>query len=461
MTLRGALAGLVLAGLTLTACGGSETPTGPTDPPVGVAPTVLSIAPTSGPTAGGTAVTVSGVNFSAGATVAIGGVAATNVTFVSSTTIKATTGASAAGAAEVTVTVDGRSGTLAAAFTYVALPPPTISGISPASGTTAGGTAVTVTGTNFAAGATTVTFGGTAATGVVVASSTSLQAVTPARAAGQADVVVTVGGQGGTLPKGFTYVVPGPNLPPVIGAITIQSTQANAPPSFADLNEEVPVSATVTDAETPVSQLTFEWSATLGTFTGTGASVRWRAPASAPTPATVTLTLKVTEAVSGAPGTQSSSKTATLSLHNSLKEISDMSYQFLLEFSQQSLTPEQIVRNFYTGCPGRNEELTDVQNNQKNFKINSYSVATSFPVTISFSSRCPYQNKSGDGCAQVPVQWKSTCLSSDPLVCTKGLTYTTTGTDQTTAVYRQDRWWLCDSNFNGSATSPYLPGFIR
>lgn len=443
----------------MTACGGSETPTGPTDPPIGVAPTVLSVAPTSGPTAGGTAVTISGVNFSAGAAVAIGGVAATNVTFVSSTTIRATTGAHAAGAADVTVTIDGRSGTLASAFTYVTLPPPTISGISPASGTTAGGTTVTVTGTNFAAGAA-LTFGGTAATGVTVASATSLQAVTPARAAGQTDVVVTVAGQSATLARGFTYVTSGPNLPPVISAIRIQSTLPNAPSGYADLDEEVAVSATVTDAETPVSQLTFEWSATLGTITGTGASVRWRAPASATTPATVTLTLKVTETVGGTPGTQSSSKTATLSLHNSIKEISDMSYQFLLEFSQQS-PPEQVVRNFYTGCPGRNEELTDVQNNQKNFKINSYSVATSFPVTISFSSRCPYQNKSGDGCAQVPVQWKSTCLSSDPLVCTKGLTYTTTGTDQTTAVYRQDRWWLCDSNFNGSATSPYLPGFIR
>jgi len=163
-------------------------------------------------------------------------------------------------------------------------------------------------------------------------------------------VTVTVAGQTATLPRGFTYAAPGPNLPPVISAITIQSTQANAPSGFADLSEEVPVSATVTDAETPVGQLTYEWSATLGTFTGTGASVRWRAPASAATPATVTLTLKVTEAVSGAPGTQSSSKSATLSLHNSLKEISDMSYQFLVEFSQQSPTPEQIANSHQSHC---------------------------------------------------------------------------------------------------------------
>ena len=54
-------------------------------------------------------------------------------------------------------------------------PPPTVSAISPTSGTTAGGTAVTITGTGFLSGAT-VSFGGTAATGVTVASSTSISA---------------------------------------------------------------------------------------------------------------------------------------------------------------------------------------------------------------------------------------------------------------------------------------------
>ena len=460
MTISKAFAGLVLAGVTLTACGGSDTPTGPTDPPVTIGPTVLSVSPTTGPAAGGTEVTIGGANFAAGATVTIGGVAATNVQFVTSASLKATTAARAAGPADVTVTVDGRSSTLSSAFTYVVLPPPTVTGITPPSGSTSGGTTVTLTGTNFAAGAT-VTIGGVAATGVTVLSPTSLRAVTGAHAAGASDVVVAVGAQSATLARGFTYVVPGPNLPPVISSITVQSTQTNAPPNFADLGEEVPVTAVVTDVETPVSQLTYEWSATLGTFTGTGAAVRWKAPAVTNTPVLVTLTLKVTEPLSGTPSSQSSTRTATVRLHDSTSEISSMSYQFLLEFSQQALPPEQIIRNFSTSCPGRADELTDVTNNQKNFKINSYKVSASFPVTINFSGRCPFRNKAGDGCAQVPVEWKSTCLTSDTSICIKGQTYTSTGTDQLTAVYRQDRWWLCDSDFNGSSTSPYLPGFIR
>jgi hypothetical protein len=460
MTISRTFAGLVLAGVTLTACGGSDTPTGPTDPPVTIGPTVLSVSPTTGPAAGGTEVTIGGANFAAGATVTIGGVAATNVQFVTSASLKATTAARAAGPADVTVTVDGRSSTLSSAFTYVVLPPPTVTGITPPSGSTAGGTTVTVTGTNFAAGAT-VTIGGVAASGVTVLSPTSLRAVTGAHAAGASDVVVAVGAQSATLARGFTYVVPGPNLPPVISSITVQSTQRNAPPNFADLGEDVPVTAVVTDVETPVSQLAYEWSATLGTFTGTGAAVRWKAPAATNTPVLVTLTLRVTEPLSGTPSSQSSTRTAIVRLHNSTNEISNMSYQFLLEFSQQALPPEQIIRNFYTGCPGRASELVDVQNNQKNFKINAYKVGTSFPVTVNFSGTCPFRDRSGDGCAQVPVEWKSTCLTSDASVCIKGQAYTSTGTDQLTAVYRQDRWWLCDSDFNGSSTSPYLPGFIR
>jgi len=451
MTLRETLAGLVLAGLTLTACGGSDTPTGPTDPPVVIAPTVISVAPTSGPTAGGTAVAISGANFAAGASVSIGGVAATAVTFVSSTSIQATTGARAAGAADVTVTVDGRSSTLASGFTYVTLPPPTISAISPSSGSTAGGTTVTLTGTNFASGAT-VSIGGVAATGVTALSATSLRAVTGPRAAGAADVVVAVGTQSATLARGYTYAVSAPNPPPVITALVAQSARTNAPSNFADLGEEIVVTATVQDAETPVSKLVFEWSADGGTFTGTGALVRWRAPTGITTPAQNKLTVKVTEPLDGAP--QSVSSTVTVRVHNSIKEITDISVQFLLDFSDQKNSPEYVVRNFYTGCAGRAEELIDVTNNRLYYTITSYKIGTPTSATVNFGGTCPYQNKKGvDGCVQTPAEWKAIDKRT-------GLSETSIGTDQTTAVYRESRWWLCDSNFDGTTTRPFST-FIR
>ncbi|HKT69833.1 MAG TPA: IPT/TIG domain-containing protein, partial [Terriglobales bacterium] len=169
------------------------------------APTVSSVSPSSGSTNGGTGVTITGTNFSAGATVTFGGTTASNVNLVSGTSITATTPAHAAGAVTVTVTnTDGQSGTLPNAFTYVS-PTPTVSSVSPNSGSTNGGTSVTITGTNFAAGAT-VAFGGTAATSVTVVSGTQINATTPAHAAGAVNVVVTnTGGPSGTLTNGFTY----------------------------------------------------------------------------------------------------------------------------------------------------------------------------------------------------------------------------------------------------------------
>src|SRR5262249_57978277 len=105
----------------------------------------------SGRTAGGTLVTINGTGFVAGATVNIGGSAATGVSVINGGTITATTPAHAAGAVNVTVTnADTQSGTLTNGFTYVA-PAPTVNGVTPASGTTAGGTLVTINGTGFVA----------------------------------------------------------------------------------------------------------------------------------------------------------------------------------------------------------------------------------------------------------------------------------------------------------------------
>ena len=155
--------------------------------------------------------TITGTGFLSGATVSMGGTAATGVNVVSSTSITATTPAHAAGAVSVVVTnTDNQTGTFSNGYTYTTSnPAPTVSGISPNTGTTAGGTAVTITGTGFLAGAT-VSFGGTAATGVNVASGTSITATTPAHAAGAVSVVVTnTDNQTGTLTNGYTYTTSG------------------------------------------------------------------------------------------------------------------------------------------------------------------------------------------------------------------------------------------------------------
>jgi hypothetical protein len=85
------------------------------------------------------------------------------------------------------------------------LPVVTVTSVSPNFGTVTGGTIVTVNGTNFASGAT-VTFGGTAATNVVVVSAIKITAKTPVHAAGAVNVTVTnTDTSTGTLTNGYTY----------------------------------------------------------------------------------------------------------------------------------------------------------------------------------------------------------------------------------------------------------------
>ena len=84
---------------------------------------------------------------------------------------------------------------------------PTVATISPATGSTAGGTSVTITGANFT-GATGVTIGGAAATNVSVVNATTITATTPAGIAGTASVVVTTPGGSNAANTLYTFVAP-------------------------------------------------------------------------------------------------------------------------------------------------------------------------------------------------------------------------------------------------------------
>lgn len=83
-------------------------------------------------------------------------------------------------------------------------PAPTVATVTPTTGGTAGGTAVTITGTNFW-NVSSVTFGGTAATSVRVTSTTTLTCVSPAKTAGAVTVAVVTPGGTGTKTTAFTY----------------------------------------------------------------------------------------------------------------------------------------------------------------------------------------------------------------------------------------------------------------
>jgi hypothetical protein len=166
--------------------------------PTFAAPTITSPAPTSGPEAGGIALTLTGTNFEPGAVVVFsntGGTTAAGVNCVvaSNTTINCLTPSFPTGAANITVTnVDGQT-SAPSAFTVTASTPfatAATSGTTPTTGLTNGGNVVLISGSDFAAGAK-VTVGGLPADRIAVLNVNTIQASVPAGSVSLAQVVVT------------------------------------------------------------------------------------------------------------------------------------------------------------------------------------------------------------------------------------------------------------------------------
>jgi hypothetical protein len=243
------------------------------------APTVTSVAFNAGALGGGRAVTVTGTGFLAGATVDFGGSSCgAPFTVVSATSITCTTTAHAVGAVTATVTnADLQSGFVANAFTYQAAP--TVTLVTASSGLQVGGLAVTISGTGFLALPTlpTVTFDGTACTGIAVVSATSITCTTPALAGGTpvdlaVDVVVcNADSQCGTGVGVFTYTATpvlafSPSIPlydfggqnnDVMVTLTITNTgDGTSGGLYFDVINGIPVSSIYT--LTPISLLAID-----------------------------------------------------------------------------------------------------------------------------------------------------------------------------------------------------------
>lgn len=209
-----------------------------------------------------------------------GSIPALSFDVYSSTELTATSPPAVAGQVEVSVTTPegtstagdasstggtGGAGT-AATFSYVAPPPPvpTIAAVSPAAGSTAGGTTVTISGANLS-DATAVQFGSAAALHFAVDSSTEITATSPPQTAGQVEVAVTTpSGTSSTSPASatnssgetrstdlFRYVAPPPpkRLVPKPVPPAVKVTGPSRP---FQLSKYVTVTYSATDAASPV-----------------------------------------------------------------------------------------------------------------------------------------------------------------------------------------------------------------
>ena len=165
-------------------------------------PVLLSASPASGPTTGGQTITLSGTGFIDGATVEIGGTPA-SVSFISSTTLTAITPLHSSGTVGIRViNPDTQSSLLDYSYTYAA--PPSIASVSPLSGLTAGGQAITIDGANFRIDCS-VRIDGTPAA-ITRVSTAQILATTPPHSEGYAVIRVdNIDYTSGTLSPGFYY----------------------------------------------------------------------------------------------------------------------------------------------------------------------------------------------------------------------------------------------------------------
>lgn len=179
--------------------------------------TVTAVTPQTGPTEGGTVVTIRGTGFRARTGVLFGSQAAATVEYVNAGLMLATTPAQAAGEVPlVLIDDDGREVATTFSFAYVDSgasgkpePAAAIASVAPNTGPLEGGTEVIIQGYGFSSfgSGVTVLFGATPASSTSILSDTQIRTVTPAHAAGAADIVIVDDGkQSVTLESGFTFV---------------------------------------------------------------------------------------------------------------------------------------------------------------------------------------------------------------------------------------------------------------
>ena len=150
-------------------------------------PSVTAVQPNAGPPSGGTPVTLTGKNFTGATTVYFGTTTGTGISVQSDTQLTVTSPAGSGIVNVQVITTGGESPTSTAdEFAYIG-----VTGVSPAVGPPAGGTAVTLTGSGFT-GASAVEFGGVAGTNLTVVSDTEITVTSPV-GSGLVDVTVVNG----------------------------------------------------------------------------------------------------------------------------------------------------------------------------------------------------------------------------------------------------------------------------
>jgi len=249
--------------------------------------------------------------------------------------------------------------------------------------------------------------------------------------------VVATGGLVAAACGGSPTVTPVTNTPPVIESLAIGAR--------AEADRPIQIAATVKDAETSLSQLTYTWAASPqnGIFSGSSISgsqalIMWRPPKGEKTPDLYTVTLTVSEAYTSAGQAKQNSVSSSTTVHynDSPAEMKTLGYDFLVyKFGNFNVSPAEAVSNFSDNCRGKAAELDQIETNRQDFHI----LGASFPAPVA-----TLDGSLTAGTVEGPCTFED-IPKSGPNV---GHREFVSGTCLLTTVYENFRWFLCDSFFN-------------
>jgi outer membrane protein assembly factor BamB len=227
-------------------CAAATCASAPLPPPV-----VTGIDPRSGFAAGGTTVYLRGSGFTGATGVSFGGTPASSFTVVRSDAMSAVS-PPGSGTVDITVTTATGTSRISDVDQFAYIPPTTVTAVIPNQGPMAGGTRVTISGTNLG-GAFAVRFGTNPASNIVVISNTQILATSPP-GGGTVDITVTSGNGTSftTASDQFTYL--GPAAVPIAPPSSINPLRDSHPPPIPQVTPNPkPPAQQRTEVATPLT----------------------------------------------------------------------------------------------------------------------------------------------------------------------------------------------------------------
>ena len=234
---------------------------------------------------------------------------------------------------------------------------------------------------------------------------------------------------------------PGPPPPPVVGPATAPIIRAiTVPAARVEVGTDVAITAVVEDAETPITSLAFQWSASAGTITSSGASATWRMPPGLKAGLDVTLTLTVTDTYDAIENNVVvkrqfvvPSTSAPFRVHDSTAEVKELARKFLVDlFGNSSIAPEACLVDFAPVCEtGRRAELHDIEVHRQATVLTAVQVMNQFALFSGPASGEVHSAMFYAGHEPGKVFITSMCADF-----------------KITVVYVGNRWWICESTYD-------------